>query len=110
MAKSSKQDNRIRRKASIRKNVNGTATKPRVFVFKSNKYLHFGVADDNSGIVILGGRAHRSTKVVEEMGGKLAESMKKKKIETAVFDRSGYKYHGIVAKFVESLRTKGIKI
>jgi large subunit ribosomal protein L18 len=110
MGKSSKQDNRIRRKASIRKNVNGTADKPRVFVFKSNQYLHVGIADDNKGVVVLGGRAKRTMAEVEKMGSKLAETMKKKKLDTAVFDRSGYRYHGVVAKFVESLRSKGIKI
>ncbi|MBI2357161.1 50S ribosomal protein L18 [Candidatus Dojkabacteria bacterium] len=105
-----KKENRIRRKIRVRKNVNGSSEKPRVFVFKSNRYLHVGVADDNSGVVVLGGRAKRTTKDVEVLGSKLAQDMKKKKVETAVFDRSGYQFHGIIAKFVESLRKSGIKI
>ncbi|KKR05656.1 MAG: 50S ribosomal protein L18 [candidate division WS6 bacterium GW2011_GWF2_39_15] len=105
-----KKQNRIRRKIHTKKKTGGTAEKPRVFVFKSNKYLHAGVANDDSGVVILGGRAKRNTEGVEILGKKMATDMKKKKVDVAVFDRSGYKYHGIIAKFVESLRSNGIKI
>lgn len=105
-----KKENRIRRKIRIRKNVNGTSEKPRIFVFKSNKYLHAGVADDNTGIVLMGGRSKRTTKDVEALGVKLAGQLEKKKLTQAVFDRSGYKYHGLIVKFVESLRSNGIKI
>lgn len=108
--RNTKKENRIRRKIRIRKHVNGTEQKPRVFVFKSNKYLHFGVADDSKGVVIIGGKAKRTTKEVEEMGVKLAKDLTKKKVDNAVFDRSGYKYHGILVSFVESLRKNGIKI
>ncbi len=108
--RNTKNDNRIRRKIRVRKHVSGTPEKPRVFVFKSNRYLHVGVSDDTKGVVILGGRAKRASKEVEVLGTKVAKDLTKKKIDNAVFDRSGYKYHGIVSKFVESLRSNGIKI
>ncbi|HRI06079.1 MAG TPA: 50S ribosomal protein L18 [Candidatus Dojkabacteria bacterium] len=105
-----KKENRIRRKIRVRKNVSGTSEKPRIFVFKSNRYLHVGVSDDTTGVVLMGGRAKRTSKEVEGLGSKLAGQLEKKKLSTAVFDRSGYKYHGLIAKFVESLRSNGIKI
>ena len=52
MALKTKKDKRIRRKAHIRKNLHGTTEKPRVFVFKSNKYFYAGIADDDKSVVI----------------------------------------------------------
>ncbi len=106
----SKVEARQRRVKHIRKTVSGTEVKPRVFVFKSNRYFHTGVANDEKGIVILGAQAKKSTINVETLAKDLAAKLKKIKVDNAVFDRSGYKYHGLVAKFVESLRTNGIKI
>ncbi len=101
---------RKRRVKHIRKIVSGTEQKPRVFVFKSNRFFHTGVANDEKGVVILGSKAKKTMLNVEELGKDIASKLKKAKFETAVFDRSGYKYHGLVAKFVESLRSNGIKI
>ncbi|MCK9368719.1 50S ribosomal protein L18 [Candidatus Dojkabacteria bacterium] len=104
------QQRRERRKKHIRKHVNGTAVAPRVFVFKSNKHLFAGAADDEAGKVILGGMESKNSKGAKELGVAIAKKLKEAKIEKAVFDRSGYKYHGIMTAFVESLREKGIKI
>ncbi len=103
-------DKRLKRKKHIRKKVSGTAQKPRVYVFKSNKFLYTGVADDEKGVVVTGMRASRTQKGAQDLGKKLADQLKKKKIKVAVFDRSGYAYHGIIASFVESVRDNGIKI
>lgn len=108
--KKTKEAKRIRRKMHIRKSVQGTADKPRVYVFKSNKFLNVGVADDVSQKVLAGGKSARNIKGAQELGKKVAADMKKKKVTTAVFDRSGYKYHGVIAEFADSLRKNGIKI
>lgn len=103
-------DKRIKRKKHIRKKVSGTATKPRVYVFKSNTYLYAGAADDSKGVVLLGVKGARTVKGAQELGKKVATDLKKKKIDVAVFDRSGYIYHGVVAAFAQSMRDNGIKI
>ena len=101
---------RERRKLHTKKKIFGTESKPRVYVYKSNKYLNAGVADDNAGKVILGGMESRNSEGAIKLGDKIAKLLKSKKVEVAVFDRSGYRYHGILAKFVDQLRKNGIKI
>lgn len=105
-----KTEKRQRRKAHIRKNVSGTALKPRIYVFKSNKNFYAGVADDDNNVVLMGKKTHRKAEDITKMAKDFAKDLKAKKIEVAVFDRSGYKYHGLVATFVEELRNNGIKI
>lgn len=105
-----KEAQRLKRKLHIRKKVSGTESKPRVFVFKSNMYLHAGVANDDAGKVLFGNMQKRNSDGAVALGNEIAKLLKGKKVDTAVFDRSGYKYHGIIAKFVEQLRTNGIKI
>ncbi len=106
----SKYTQRNKRQKHIRKTVNGNEDKPRIFVFKSNKYLHTGVANDEKGVVLAGGRGKRTMEGAQALGKEVAKKLKGKKLETAVFDRSGYKFHGIISKYVESLRENGIKI
>ncbi len=105
-----KEQKRLRRRLHIRKTVVGTDAKPRVFVFKSNKYLHTGVANDVTGVVLVGGKSKRTMDGAVELAKDIAKKLKSKNLETAVFDRSGYKYHGLIAKYVDSLRDNGIKI
>jgi len=105
-----KVEKREKRKMHIRKKVSGSSTKPRVFVFKSNKFFYAGVADDNKGIVLTSKIAKKNSEEILKMAKLFATNLKKKKIEVAVFDRSGYKYHGLIASFVEELRNNGIKI
>jgi large subunit ribosomal protein L18 len=105
-----KEVQRLKRKMHIRKKVSGTDEKPRIFVFKSNMYLHAGVANDDAGKVLFGNSQKRNTKGAQTLGDEIAKQLKTKKLEVAVFDRSGYKYHGIIAAFVEQLRKNGIKI
>ncbi len=94
----------------IRKKVSGSSAKPRVFVFKSNKFFYAGVADDDKGVVLTSKMAKKNSEEILKMAKIFATDLKKRKIEVAVFDRSGYKYHGLVASFTEELRKNGIKI
>lgn len=108
--KSNKEQQRAKRKMHIRKQLSGTATKPRIFVFKSNKYFYGGAADDDSSKVLMSKMCDRKREDIVKMAKTFATDMKKKKIEVAVFDRSGYKYHGLIAAFVDELRKNGINI
>ncbi len=105
-----KNDKRQKRKAHIRKKIAGVSARPRIFVFKSNKYFYAGAADDEKSVVLMSKMSKKKTDDIKEMAKKFATDLKKKKLEEAVFDRSGYKYHGLVATFVEELRNNGIKI
>ncbi len=105
-----KEVNRQRRKMGIRKKISGTALKPRIFVFKSNKYLNAGVADDIAGKVLIGAMEDRNSAGALKLADAMSKMLKDKKIDTAVFDRSGYRYHGILTVFVDQLRKNGIKI
>lgn len=109
--------NRIRMR--IRKKISGTAEKPRIAVFRSNKQIYAQVVDDNKGITILS-VSSREKEVAEQTGIKkteqaklvgksLAEKCKEKGIENVVFDRSGYKYHGRVKSLAEAAREGGLK-
>ncbi len=105
-----KKDKRQKRKMHIRKKVEGISTKPRIFVFKSNKYFYCGAADDSKSLVLMSKMCKKKSEDIKAMGKKFATDLKKKKLEEAVFDRSGYRYHGLIAIFVDELRSNGIKI
>lgn len=110
---------RLRRKLSIRSKINGTAERPRLCATKSNKHLRVQAIDDVTGKTILsvqtfgkngvsGAKANREG--AKLLGAKLAEELKGKNIENAVFDRSGNTYTGVLATLVDSARENGIRI
>jgi large subunit ribosomal protein L18 len=103
-----KEQKRQRRKAHIRKNLRGTSERPRIFVFKSNKYFYAGLADDEKGIVLKTFMAKRNTDDIIAMSKKFAKEALKK--DAVVFDRSGYKYHGLIKTFADELRNQKVKI
>ena len=106
--KNTKEQKRQRRKLHIRKNVNGTATKPRIFVFKSNRYFYAGIADDEKNIVIKSVLCKKNSEEIRKMAKTFAKEIEK--FDSAVFDRSGYKYHGLIQTFADELRSNGVKI
>ncbi len=102
------------RKARVRSKIFGTAEKPRLTVYKSNKHFYAQAIDDAAGRTLasadgkkLGLKANREDvkKVAEELGKNLAS----KNIDSVLFDRNGYLYHGVVASFADALREAGIK-
>jgi large subunit ribosomal protein L18 len=103
-----KEQRRKRRKAHIRKTVHGTALKPRIFVFKSNKYFYAGLADDDKGVVIKSFMTKKNSDDIIAMAKKFAKEAVKS--ESLVFDRSGYRYHGLVKIFAEELRKNKVNI
>ena len=114
-----KLEKRSRIRMRIRKKISGTAEKPRVAVFRSNKQIYAQVVDDNKGVTILsvsskekevaGQTGLKKTEQAKLVGKSLAEKCKEKGIENVVFDRSGYKYHGRVKSLAEAAREGGLK-
>lgn len=111
---------RERRKLRIRKRITGTAERPRVSVFRTAKHIYAQAIDDVAGTTV----AHASTLSREiretvsgddktanakKVGAEIAEQLKKKGIESVVFDRSGYLYHGRVRAVAEAAREAGLK-
>ena len=99
---------RKRRKMHIRKTLRGTADAPRVFVFKSNKYFYTGVADDDKSEVLMSKMCDRKEKDIKALAKDMSKKLKK--FDKLVFDRSGYKYHGLIKSFVETLRENKVNI
>ena len=111
-----KGDRRLRRRRRVRAKVAGTAQRPRIAVFRSNRGLSAQLIDDDAGRTIAAvhwfepelravskaGRASRA-------GALLAERAKAAGIERAVFDRGGYRYHGHVRAFADASREAGLE-
>ena len=95
---------RQRRKTRHQDRRRGTAEKPRLSVFRSNKYVYAQVINDEKGITL----AHASGKVAAEVGEEIAKKAIKNKVSTIVFDRSGYRYHGKVKEIAEGARKGGL--
>jgi large subunit ribosomal protein L18 len=108
---------RIRRR--IRAKIHGSAERPRVFVFKSNRYIYAQAFNDDAGTVLVSActlekafkEKSKNTKnkdACQNLGQVLAERLKEKKIERIVFDRGIYPYHGRVKSLAEALRKGGL--
>jgi large subunit ribosomal protein L18 len=107
-----KVQNHQRRATRIRSRITGTAVKPRLSVFRSNTHIAVQVIDDITGTTLCSAHDKGLTGTKSEraalVGTAIAEAMKAKKIETCVFDRGGYLYHGRVKALAEAARAAGI--
>ena len=109
---------RDRRHRRVRKRVAGTAERPRLVVFRSNRGIEAQLVDDVDGKTLVGAthlalkKSFKRTKTEQaaEVGKALAASAKKAGIESAVFDRGGYLYHGRVKALAEGAREGGLRI
>ena len=105
------------RKAHVRKNILGSAERPRLTVFRSNKNLYVQVIDDAAGHTLVAGstleEALKGTRPTVEGGTKVGElvgaRLKEKNIGTVVFDRNGYNYHGVIKAIADGTRKAGIQ-
>ena len=113
-----KQERRSRIKRRIRKSITGTGDTPRMSVFRSNKQIYVQLVDDNSGQTLVSASSKEkeiaSQKVnkidqAKLVGKRIAEKAKEKGIETVVFDRNGYLYHGRVKNLADAARESGLK-
>ena len=95
----------IQRKKRVRSRVKGTATSPRLSVFRSNKYVYAQLIDDLKAVTLASAKGDDSKKV----GDEIAKKALKAKIKTVVFDRGAFKYHGRVKAVAEAAREGGLK-
>ncbi|HMP99820.1 MAG TPA: 50S ribosomal protein L18 [Cyclobacteriaceae bacterium] len=109
-------ERRFRIKKGIRKRINGTPDRPRLSVFRSNKGIYAQIIDDLSGTTLVasssvdvGQKGKINVEVSKSVGKKIAEKAKSSGIETIVFDRNGYLYHGNIKAFAEGAREGGLK-
>jgi large subunit ribosomal protein L18 len=112
----SKLQRRTRIKRRIRKIISGTATKPRLSVFRSNKEIYAQIVDDVNGVTIVSAssrdkevKANSNLEAAAAVGKAIAEKATKAGLETVAFDRNGYLYHGRVKVLAEAARESGLK-
>ena len=109
---------RKRRKLSIRNKIRGTTEKPRISVFKSNLNISAQIIDDDKNITIcscssldkdvkLKGKCNKET--ATKVGELLAKKAKDNGIKKVVFDRNGFRYHGVIKELAEACRKAGLE-
>ena len=111
-----KLNRRGRRKIRVRKKVSGTASRPRLSVFRSAKHIYAQVIDDEAGVTLAAASslqkavdaAGKKIDVAKQVGLVLAEACKGKEISQVAFDRSGFRYHGRVRAVAEGAREGGL--
>ncbi|MGB7587515.1 MAG: 50S ribosomal protein L18 [Solirubrobacterales bacterium] len=108
-------ERRLRRRRRVRARVSGTAEKPRLSVYRSNRGIFAQLIDDTSGRTLAAInwiepdlRKLTATEQAKRAGELLAERAKAAGIETCIFDRGGYKYHGRVRALAEGAREGGL--
>ena len=110
---------RIIRHARVRKKIQGTAARPRLAVFRSNKHLVLQVIDDEAGRTIASASSNEAAQrgigsganvdAATRLGTLVAERAKSAGVEKVVFDRGGFAYHGRVAAAAEAARAAGLE-
>lgn len=109
-----KMEKRTRRHTRIRSRVSGSASKPRLAVFRSNRYVYAQLINDELGTTLASGDSRKvaggnMTEKATLVGKEVAEQAKKLGLETAVFDRGGFKYQGVVAALADGARAGGLQ-
>ncbi|MBU6227815.1 MAG: 50S ribosomal protein L18 [Acidobacteria bacterium] len=114
-----RRDGRLRRHRRVRKKVHGTAARPRLAVYRSNRHLSAQVIDDDSGRTLVSASSLEADFRKQQAGGNVAaataigslvaERAKQAGITTVVFDRGGFLYHGRIAAIAEAARAAGLE-
>jgi large subunit ribosomal protein L18 len=105
---------RAKRHNRLRHKINGTATRPRLAVFKSNKFVYAQLIDDEAGKTLAavdsrtGGKATAVEKA-KVVGGEIAKRATAANITEVVFDRGGFQYQGVIAALADAAREGGLK-
>ena len=112
-----KEDRRLKRRRRVRAKISGTASRPRISVFRSNRGLCAQMVDDAGGHTLAAVswfepelRTLSKADRAKRSGELLAERAKAAGVSEAVFDRGGYRYHGHVRVFAEAIREAGITV
>src|SRR5690606_14052365 len=112
-----RQDARERRHRRVRKRLRGTAERPRLAVYRSNRYIYAQIIDDVKGATLVAASSVepelRSERLTVETAGKVGARSgaraKEAGIDSVVFDRGGYKYHGRVKALADAAREAGLE-
>ncbi len=114
-----KKASRDRRHRRVRKKVRGTAARPRLSVFRSSKHTYAQLVDDVSGKTLVAastreadvrGGATADVDAAKGVGKRIGERAKSAGVQSVVFDRGGFRYHGRVASVAEGAREAGLKL
>jgi large subunit ribosomal protein L18 len=117
MTVKTKEANRLKRRRRVRAKVRGTAARPRISIFRSNRGIFAQLIDDERGVTLASvnwtedalkslGRMEQAT----QAGKLLAQRAKEAGIERAIFDRGGYQYHGRVKALADGAREEGLAV
>ena len=117
VSKTNRKLERERRHRRVRTKISGTAECPRLCVFRSNTNVYAQIIDDTKGITLVQASTldkevkikHANKEAAKEVGALIAKRAKAKKVETVVFDRGGYIYHGVVKELAEAAREAGLE-
>jgi len=110
-----KREARVRRHRRVRRKVSGTAERPRLAVYRSNRHIYAQLVDDRAAVTLaqasdVGLAQGDKTSRAKEVGKQLAERARAVGLEHAVFDRGGRMYHGRVKSLAEGAREGGLQI
>ena len=117
MAVLTKENRRLKRRRRVRAKIAGTAARPRISVFRSNRGISAQLVDDVAGTTLAAVawyepelRGLGKAEATSRAGALLAERAKSAGVEEAVFDRGGYQYHGHVRALAEAIREAGLTV
>jgi large subunit ribosomal protein L18 len=110
---SRKIEQRTRRHTRIRARVSGTGERPRLAVFRSNRFIYAQLIDDSKGMTIASANSRTmkgasARERASEVGKAIATEAKKKGVALAVFDRGGFQYQGVIAALADGAREAGL--
>jgi len=114
---SGRKEARVRRHVRVRKHLRGTTARPRLAVFRSNKYIYAQVIDDDNGTTVAAASSQEETlrtrsltvATAGEVGKLIALRAKEAGIESVVFDRGGYRFHGRIKALADGARQAGLE-
>lgn len=113
----SRASSRGRRHSRVRRKISGTAQRPRLTVFRSNRYIYAQVIDDLEGRTLVAASSQESdlrgsplnVDTAAKVGSLLGERAKEAGVSSVVFDRAGYKFHGRVKALADAARQAGLE-
>lgn len=117
VTKTDRKAERIRRHKRVRRKISGTAECPRLCVYRSNSNVYAQIIDDDKQVTLVAASTldkevknkKANKEAAKEVGTLIAKKATEKNIDTVVFDRGGYIYHGVVKELAEAAREAGLK-
>ncbi len=110
-----KEERRLKIKRSVRSKISGTAERPRLTVFRSNKQIYAQVIDDTTGRTLAAASSLKfedkapKKEIAAKVGEQIAKSAQEAGVQAVVFDRNGYLYHGRIKELADAARNGGLK-